>query len=278
MPSSRPPLLLCPEATAAMFLAPLLPRRRCLAARLLPALALLAALWFSLTARGEEDWNARVLAQVRAMPSGGGYRANRLAADRLAASVDIRGGALVVQPALASPNFCSEATYLVFLKTIQPALTRLDPATLDALLVRNQPDGHGVWGRWNANGPGTARLFRELGLGRNFDDFAQARPGDFLKIFWSPEVGRRERGHSVIFLGCEPQGGVECVRFWSSNVPGGYGEKVVPRSRIAYAIFSRLEHPEALSRLAGIPPICPYLARLGSARSSRAEARTMAGM
>jgi hypothetical protein len=265
---------MCSQATVALFLAP---RRRGLAARLLPALALLAALWFSLTARGE-DWNPRILAQIQAMPRGGGYQANHLASERLSASVDVRGGALVVQPSGASPSFCSEATYLVFLKTIQPALTRLDPSVRDALLVRGQPDGHGVWGRWNANGPGTARLFRELGLGPNFDDFAQARPGDFMKIFWSPELGSREHGHSVIFLGCEQQGGVECVRFWSSNVPGGYGEKTVPRTRIAYAIFSRLEHPEALNRLAGIPAVCPYLARLGAVRSSRAEARTMVGM
>ena len=269
---------MCSPATAALFLSQSQPRRRGLAARLLPALALFAALWFSLTARGE-DWNARVLAQMQAMPRGGGYQANRLAAERLTAAINIQGGALVVQTAQASPSFCSEATYLVFLKTAQPALQHLEPATLDALLVRQgQPDGHGVWGRWNANGPGTARLFRELGLGPNFDDFAQARPGDFMKIFWSQEVGSRERGHSVIFLGCEQQGGVECVRFWSSNVPGGYGEKVVPRTRIAYAIFSRLEHPEALARLAGIPAVCPYLARLGAVRSSRAEAKTMVGM
>ncbi|MDD5349645.1 MAG: hypothetical protein PHQ12_05490 [Chthoniobacteraceae bacterium] len=265
----------CSETAAAMFLAACQPRRRCLAARLLPALVILAALWFSLTARGE-DWNARVLAQIESMPRGGGYQAGRAAYDRLTGAIGVRGGVLAVQPAQAAPSFCSEATYLVFLKTI--AATPLAPPTLDALPVQGQPDGHGVWGRWNANGPGTARLFRELGLGRNFDDFAQARPGDFMKIFWSSEVGRREHGHSVIFLGCETQGGVESVRFWSSNAPGGYGIKSVPRTRIAYAIFSRLEHPEALNRLAEMPAVCPYLARLGAIRSSRAEAKTMVGI
>jgi hypothetical protein len=262
-----------PESTVEIFLSPRL--RRSLARRLLPALALLAALFFSMVAKGA-DWNGRVLAEVAAMPRGGQYSAGRAALANLSRSVEVRGAGLAVNPALAMPNFCSEATYLVFLKTLEAV--RLDPAALDALLVRGQADGNGVWGRWNANGPGTARLFRELGLGRNFDDFAQARPGDFMKIFWSPEVGRRERGHSVIFLGCEQRDGVETVRFWSSNIPGGFGEKAVPRSKIAYAIFSRLEHPEALNGLSALPPVCPYLSRLNAARSSIAEARSMVGI
>ena len=102
--------------------------------------------------------------------------------------------------------------------------------TRAALLVRGQRDGEGVWGRWNANGPGTARLFHELDLGRNFTDYALARPGDFMKIFWTSEVGRAERGHSVVYIGRELVGGTERVRFWSSNKPAGYGEKSVPRT------------------------------------------------
>ena len=84
---------------------------------------------------------------------------------------------------------------------------QLDYATLENLMIRGQRDGEGIWGRWNANGPGTARLFHEMDLGQNFDDFAEAQPGDFMKIFWSPEVGRAEHGHSVIYLGMEKQVG-----------------------------------------------------------------------
>ena len=77
-------------------------------------------------------------------------------------------------------SFCSGATYLVFIKAIEELRDRgqlqLDFATLNQLIIRDQHDGEGVWGRWNANGPGTARLFYELGLGRNFADFAQASP------------------------------------------------------------------------------------------------------
>lgn len=263
-------------AAVEIFLSPR--RKRSFALRWLPALVFFAALFFSMMARGAlgADWNARVLAEVAAMPRGGGYAANKVALGNLSRAVGDSGGALCVEPGVARPSFCSGATYLVFLKTV--AGVRLDPAVMEALAVRGQPDGEGIWGRWNANGPGTARLFRELGLGRNFEDFAAARPGDFMKIFWSTEVGGGERGHSVIFLGREMCDGVEMVRFWSSNMPGGYGEKAVPRSKIAYAIFSRLEHPEALERLAALPPVCPYLARLRTARSSVAEVRAMVGM
>lgn len=240
----------------------------------------MAALLFSLIAHGA-DLNALVLEAVRSMPDGGRYAANATALARFAQAVTVQDGALCVQAAGTAPNFCSEATYLVFLKTVAALNFRpkLDPAVLDALLVGDrQPDGHGVWGRWNANGPGTARLFYEAGLGRNFEDFEQARPGDFMKIFWSREVGRRERGHSVIYLGREVRDGVETVRFWSSNLPAGYGEKIVPRAKIAYAIFSRLEHPEALSRLAELVPIDRYLAQLTSSASSLSEVRSMTGM
>ena len=275
MPKSD--LQLLPESAVNTFLSPRLRRYRPnLSARLLPALALLAALFFSMIARGA-DCNALVLAQVQAMPCGGTYAASRLAMERFTSAVVMRNGALSVEASTAVPNFCSEATYLVFLKTIAAQKT-LDPETLEALLVRGQPDGQGVWGRWNANGPGTARLFHELGLGRNFDDFAQARPGDFMKIFWSPEVGSRERGHSVIFLGREQRNGVETVIFWSSNTPAGYGEKAVPRSKIAYAIFSRLEHPEALKRLPSLPATDAYLGHLNALRSSAAEAREKVGI
>ncbi|MGI8432267.1 MAG: hypothetical protein ACR2MW_08265, partial [Chthoniobacterales bacterium] len=97
--------------------------------------------------------------------------------------------------------------------------------------------------------------------------------GDFMKIFWSPEVGREEHGHSVIFLGMEKKMGLDYVRFWSSNIPFGYGEKSVPRSKIVHAIFSRLYAPAKLSSIATAPHIDSYLASLLRVRSSYAETR-----
>ena len=201
---------------------------------------------------------------------------------KLQSATHFESGKFFIIPTAPYPSFCSGATYLVFIKTIEALRDRgqlqLDFATLNQLIIRDQHDGEGIWGRWNANGPGTARLFHELGLGRNFDSFAEAQPGDFMKIFWSKEVGRSESGHSVIFLGTENRAGVEYVRFWSSNMPAGYGEKEVPRTKIACAIFSRLQTPGNLSRIHSAPETDSYLASLLTKRSSFAEATKMCGI
>lgn len=233
------------------------------------------------------DSNAIVLAQIRTMPDGGGYATNLAAHQRLAATVT-PGENADIQPRSAMPSYCSGATYLVFLKTLATlqnarAIT-ISPETWQALVPRLRPDGtdtlpdgEGLWGRWNANGPGTARLFYELGLGRNFPDFASAKPGDFLKIFWTDAVGKKERGHSVIFLGLETIDGVEHVRFWSSNQPDGFGEKSVPRDKIVRALFSRLEDPARISGWKALPARDEYLAGLLKTESSFAEAKKLSG-
>ena len=137
--------------------------------------------------------NEVILEQVKKMPSGGNYSASRTATIRLQSAAHFESGKFFVLPAAASPSYCSGATYLVFMKTIEALRERgdlsLNYATLEQLMIRGQRDGAGIWGRWNANGPGTARLFYSLGIGRNFDDFEEAQRGDFMKIFWSPEVG-----------------------------------------------------------------------------------------
>jgi hypothetical protein len=227
-------------------------------------------------------YNNVILDQIRTMPAGGRYSASRVATIRLQSAAHFESGIFSVVPDAASPSYCSGATYLVFIKTIEALRERgtlnLDHATLESLLIRNQRDGEGIWGRWNANGPGTARLFHEMDLGENFDDFAAAQPGDFMKIFWSPEVGRAEHGHSVIYLGTERKAGMDYVRFWSSNIPTGYGEKSVPRAKIVHAIFSRLDAPGNLSRASTVPAVDKYLASLLSVRSSYEEAKEKCGM
>ncbi len=229
-----------------------------------------------------EEFNAVVLAQVAAMPSGGGYATASSAHDALIKAVRIDASGVRIHAPDAVPSFCSGATYLVFLKTLgalqKSGSVLLTRAQWEALLPGRMADGVGVWGRWNANGPGTPRLFHELGLGRNFSSFEEARPGDFMKIFWTQEVGKNERGHSVIYLGTEVKDGVESVRFWSSNKPGGYGEKSVPKSKIARAIFSRLESPDNLQRLAGLPLRDAYLAGLLRQSSSASEVKQMIGL
>lgn len=226
-------------------------------------------------------FNDLILQQVQQMPSGGSYSASRVATIRLQTAAHFESGKFFVLPNAASPSYCSGATYLVFMKTIEALRARgaldLDYATLESLMIRGQRDGEGIWGRWNANGPGTACLFHEMKLGPNFDDFAKAQPGDFMKIFWSPEVGRAEHGHSVIYLGMEKKSGLDYVRYWSSNIPSGYGEKTVPRSKIVHAIFSRLDAPANLSRSATMPAVDKYLAGLLSTRSTFEEAKAKCG-
>lgn len=216
------------------------------------------------------------------MPNGGHYSVSHFATIKLRSAAHFESGKFFVVPTAPYPSFCSGATYIVFIRTIEAlresGRLQLDFATLDQLMVRDQHDGEGVWGRWNANGPGTARLFHELNLGENFTDFARAQPGDFMKIFWNKNVGQRESGHSVVFLGTVNRPDGEYVRFWSSNIPNGYGEKEVPRSKIANAIFSRLETPANLARIHDVPATDSYLASLLRKKSNFAEAARMCGI
>jgi hypothetical protein len=229
-----------------------------------------------------ENLNTLILEQVRQMPSGGKYSVSHFAKIKLQSAAHFESGKFFVIPTAPYPSFCSGATYVIFIKTIEALRDRgnlqLDFATLDQLVIRDQHDGEGIWGRWNANGPGTGRLFHELGIGRNFVDFRQAQAGDFMKIFWNKNVGRRESGHSVIFLGTVARPDGEYVRFWSSNIPRGYGEKEVPRSSIAYAIFSRLETPANLTRIHTVPETDRYLSSLLRKKSNFAEAARMCGI
>ncbi len=228
------------------------------------------------------DVNATVLEVIRTMPRDGGYSVASPATQRLGEAIRLGARGFSMEAAGAVPSYCSGATYLVFTGVCQRLIREgslvLSGDTLRALLVTGQRDGEGIWGRWNANGPGTARLFHELDLGKNFTDWDQARAGDFMKIFWNNEIGVKERGHSVVYLGTETEDGVEYVRFWSSNKPRGYSEKRVPRRSVMYAIFSRFENPENLVRATRIPAVDAFLASMLKVRSSQAEVREKCGM
>jgi hypothetical protein len=218
--------------------------------------------------------NRAVLQVIRGVSDGGGYSVSSSAFSALRGAVRSKVGSdgeWVADP--ARPSFCSGATYVVFLQALQrlvPEKVRGEPM-VRALMVQGQPDGTGVWGRWNANGPGTAVLFLDAGLGMNFEQLQKAEPGDFLKIFWNDGVGANERGHSVVYLGRRGNGGGEEIQFWSSNQPSGYGSKWVSLSRVRRLLFSRLERPENIRRILEIPVKDPYLGRLSSGNSDWAE-------
>ena len=226
--------------------------------------------------------NALIMEAILSMPAGGGYSAGSTATRALQQAVSINDGKLDVRAAHATPSYCSGATYLVFLKVISilQSQQRLQPTPelLAALRPTGQPDGTGIWGRWNANGPGTARLFYELSLGKNFSRLSQAIPGDFMKIFWSDQIGAAEHGHSVIYLGTENKEGVPYLSYWSSNIPGGFGTKSVPFSRVHRMLFSRLEHPENLARTLTLPHSDRYLSSLQSHSSTPAEMAFQCGV
>jgi hypothetical protein len=205
----------------------------------------------------EAEWNDAILEAIEKMPVGGGYSTGVNARDALLQGIAWEDEKPALRPKAAQPSFCSGATYMVFLIAVaqqqRAGRLTLAPDIWRALIVEGQADGQGVWGRWNANGPGTARLFYELGLGTNFTDIKQAKPGDFMKIFWNDSIGSAEKGHSVVFLGTSVENGQEAVSFWSSNLPVGYGTKSVPRSKIRRMLFSRLEHPQKLEGVAKLP-------------------------
>ena len=227
------------------------------------------------------DYNKLVLDAIRRMPSGGGYSVNSAATAKLVAATAVSKEAksgLGLQPALAQPSYCSGATYLVFLEVVSDLVKtgrlKLTPEVLAMLPVTRQPDGAGVWGRWNANGPGTGRFFLEARVGASFEDLSKAREGDFLKIWWNEHVGKKERGHSVIFIRLEktPEG-EDGVRFWSSNDPDGMGEKTVPLTKVKRALVTRLEHPENLGQLTKIAPKDAFLASMLEVECSEEDYR-----
>jgi hypothetical protein len=217
------------------------------------------------------------------MPRGGNYATSASAFAGLRAATGVENNCLDIQPDHAQPSFCSGATYLVFLTAIEQlqraGRLTLDAETMDKLLVRSQPDGSGIWGRWNSNGPGTARLFYELKLGHNFTSYSEARPGDFVKLFWNDGIGASEHGHSAVFLSLErDSAGGEFVNYWSSNQAGGFGYGRKERSKIRRVLFSRLEHPSALARVRAIPAKDDYLASMLKRSSSPAEMYRMVGL
>ncbi len=203
------------------------------------------------TAAEPANFNSKVLAAVRSMPSGGKYDGSDATKNLLHDACVLTDGRIQVHANKATPSFCSGATYLVLLKA-------LDQGTQALLPEIDQQDGHGIFGRWNSNGPGAAKLVTDLDAGKNFTSWENAQPGDFLKIWWTAEIGGRERGHLVVYLSHNSKS----VRFWSSNQPGGYGIKSVPRSDCHRVLFTRITKPENFANAKKLSAVDPWLKRM----------------
>lgn len=195
--------------------------------------------------------NARILAAIQTMPTGGGYDGSDATKNLLHHACSVSDGRIAVNANRAKPSFCSGATYLVLLKALGNGSETLLPKI-------DQEDGHGIFGRWNANGPGSAKLIADLGAGRNFTSWDEAIPGDFLKIWWSEKIGGSERGHLVIYLGHDEAN----VRFWASNQPSGYGIESVPLLKCKRVLFTRITRPEKFALAEKLPASDPWLARM----------------
>ena len=68
------------------------------------------------------------------------------------------------------------------------------------------------------------------------------------------------------------------VRFWSSNQPGGYGEKAVPISKIKWAIFSRITRPQNVAKISSLPASNKFLAEMLSKSFTVDEVRREVGI
>ncbi len=239
-------------------------------------IALFLNAMFCCTVRAEVAFNDYVLKAIEEMPRGGGYSVEDTAMERLFGAVTLGSGGAVVDARSPQPSFCSSATYLVLLKAL--ALwdgakgNAIEPSVWREWIPRKLADGLGVWGRWNANGPGAAVLLRETGMGISFIQKEKALPGDFLKIFWNEKFGAVERGHLVVFLGLNQDAdGHSQLMFWSSNQGVGYGVKTVDMRRVARVLFSRVTDPQRMISVSKLPAKNVFLAEIAKRASSERE-------
>lgn len=259
----------------------------------------------------QSDYNQLIVDTIRKMPSGGVYakyqksRPGKQFEDLYQTVADLNraigtgglaGKKLKVDPSQAARlSFCSSATYLLFTEVLEQLQQleglKIAPAVAKELadvgdkhsVIHGKLDGVGLFGHWNADGPGTAVLFHRLGLGSNFSSFESAKPGDFLKIFWNENIGKGERGHLVVYLGTSDDG--KQIQVWSSNTTNtnqssGYGTMWVEKSRIKRALFSRLTHPGNLNRwlqFSQAEKSSDYLIRIRKTGSSGSEMKQVTG-
>ena len=184
----------------------------------------------------------------------------------------------------ASPSYCSGATYLVFMKTIEAARAsgalRLDIGTLEQLMIRNQRDGAGNLGPLERQRARARRdCFTNLSLGKNFDDFDEGDAGRLHENFlvarsWPARA--RTFGH-LSRNGKKIRTRLRAILVEQYSVRLRHQDSSADeRSLTQFFRASRL--PANLTRIKDLPETDSYLASLVSRRSSIAEAKTKCGM
>ena len=193
------------------------------------------------------------------MPQKGGYGVNAAAGKNLRKAVcwNDKKKELDIQPTVATPSFCSGACYLLLVKSLKNWEEKgggiLTKDTWKQLAVKAQADGVGVWGRVNSNGPGFAKIITDIEAGENFTDLKKAVPGDFLKFFWTNEIGCKERGHMVVYLDNYEKDGIKYIVFWSANKPDGYSIRHVESLKMHNLIFTRITEPQNFNNILNLP-------------------------
>ncbi len=199
------------------------------------------------------EWYNAVREALSQFPKKGGYATNKTALSALVhkgCRWDAKNDTPLYFPKKAKPSFCSSAIYLLILRSLQiwdsnnpkPRISK--NAWLHLAPRMEQKDGDGPWGWANANGPGLAVLVHSLGAGFSFENWNLAKPGDFMKIFWSSELGKNEFGHLTLLI----KQSSDSVTFWSSNLPNGYGTKTIPKSQVKRVIFTRITRPSRFNQ------------------------------
>ncbi len=149
-------------------------------------------------------------------------------------------------------SYCSGSSYAAFVEGMDLILKDrkqdLDSVHYEALRMQEADGGRRedhvkFWGWWNADGFGNDfALVQYAKIGRRIKP-VQARPGDFMNISW-----KKGGGHSVVFLGwyLSPDSTKNVVYWSSQKSTNGFGDAVVPVSRIKEVLVVRLTHPEHL--------------------------------
>lgn len=240
-------------------------------------IASIFVLTFSFSANSQ-SFNDRVLKAIEGMPKKGGYVLTSASPIKLRDSFSWNMDELSITESKAIPSYCTTATYIVFFKVLKSywAENGYPAKEIQELYRANlEADGVRIWGRWNSNGPGTAKMFFDSGLGTNFEDLSKARAGDFLKIWWNTEIGKKESGHSVVFLKSDEA----TITFWSSNTStDGYGVRTIPKTMAKRLLFSRLERPENAVNMKDQPLKDAFLESMLTRESTWKEVKVVSGI
>ncbi|MDO4619631.1 MAG: hypothetical protein Q4B09_03315 [Lachnospiraceae bacterium] len=229
-------------------------------------------------------WNKRVMKMIAVIGTGGGYSTGANAFAALQNAFTLSGGKGSVKMNRLSPSFCSDAVYMLVLKTLsywndryrisEKAWINLRPYCVKGMKYPAQDDGTGAWGMANANGPGFAVLAKKLGAGKNtlilnrkeyssekkyWAAWDSAVPGDVMKIFRSSKIGKSEQGHLVIYLGRKSamSNGKrdDIIYYWSSQKStNGKGITSCRASQIYRAVLTKITKPAAFNAAASLSP------------------------